>query len=172
VTQAPGKVLITGAGGFIGQALRRRLKERGIAHVAAVRALSSADESSPECVALGDFAAADWTPALAGVDAIVHLAGRAQAQRGLHGDATPYLVANVHVTRRLLDAAAAAGVRRLVIGSVDTMHVVAFDEGMRWVDTHSTPLGGTLRSFAVAPGMDSMPRHTCRANRAVLPLRE
>ena len=117
MTQARGKVLITGAGGFIGRALRRRFRERAIAHVAAVRALSSADESSPECVALGDFAAADWMPALAGVDAIVHLAGRAQVLRGLHGDATPYVVANVHVTRRLLDAAASAGVRRIVFAS-------------------------------------------------------
>ena len=111
----PGKVLITGADGFIVRALRRRLTERGIAHVAAVRALPSGEGNAQECVALGDFAAAEWAHALAGIDAIVHLAGLAHVEHA--ADATPYLIANVHVTRRLADAAARAGVRRIVFAS-------------------------------------------------------
>lgn len=111
----PRKVLITGAGGFIGRAMRLRLAESGIAHVAALRALSPEEGDASDCVALGDFAAAEWTQALAGIDAIVHLAGLAHV--ALAGDATPYLIANVHVTRRLIDAAARAGVRRVVFAS-------------------------------------------------------
>jgi len=111
----PGKVLITGAGGFIGRAMRRRLGESGIAHIAAVRTLSPEEGDASDCVALGDFAAAEWTQALAGVDAVVHLAGLAHVP--LAGDATPYLIANVHVTRRLIDAAVRAGVRRVVFAS-------------------------------------------------------
>ncbi|HXX85617.1 MAG TPA: NAD-dependent epimerase/dehydratase family protein [Casimicrobiaceae bacterium] len=110
-----GKVLITGAGGFIGRAMRRRLAESGIEHIAAMRALSAEEGDASECVALGDFAAAEWTQVLAGVDAIVHLAGLAHVVRA--GDATPYVISNVHVTRRLVDAAARAGVRRVVFAS-------------------------------------------------------
>lgn len=116
-TPLPRKVLITGAGGFIGRALRRRLAAHGIPHVAAVRALSSEDPPAPEFVALGDFAAADWDSVLSGVDTIAHLAGRAYVARDQRDDPTPYVVANVHVTRRLLDAAARAGVRRVVLVS-------------------------------------------------------
>ena len=111
----PGKVLVTGAGGFIGRALCQRLSESGIAHVAALRAASREQAALGDSVVLGDFAAADWTAALTGVDTIAHLAGRADAPRG--ADATPYVVANVHVTRRLLDAAARMRVRRVILVS-------------------------------------------------------
>ena len=113
----PRKVLITGASGFIGRALRRRLTASSIPHVAAMRAISPQDETQPGSLAMGDFAAADWSEALEGVDVIVHLAGRAHVLNGYAGDATPYVVANVHVTRRLVDAAARAGVRRVVFAS-------------------------------------------------------
>jgi nucleoside-diphosphate-sugar epimerase len=114
----PGKVLVTGAGGFIGRALCAHLAERGIAHIAAVRSLAS-HQGLPHShvTALGDFAAAEWGDALAGVDSIVHLAGRAHVLSARDSDPTPHIVANVHVTRRLLDAATKAGVRRFVFAS-------------------------------------------------------
>jgi nucleoside-diphosphate-sugar epimerase len=112
----PGKVLVTGAGGFIGRALCAHLAERGIAHVAAVRSLASQqDLPRSNVTALGDFAAAEWGDALTGIDSIVHLAGRAHVLRDT--DPTPHIVANVHVTRRLLHAATKAGVRRVVFAS-------------------------------------------------------
>ena len=53
-----------------------------------------------------------------GVDAIVHLAGRTHVATARDADdPTPFVVANVHVTRRLLDAALQAGVRRVVLAS-------------------------------------------------------
>jgi nucleoside-diphosphate-sugar epimerase len=115
--ESPRKVLITGAGGFIGRELRAHLTQHGVAHVAAVRKLAPADTGAQECVALGDFAAADWDETLSGVDAIVHLAGRAHVVRDRGANATAFVVANVHVTRRLLAAAARAGVRRVVLAS-------------------------------------------------------
>jgi len=91
------------------------LAESGVAYVGAVRALSAGEGGAGDCVALGDFAAAEWGPAIAGVDAIAHLAGLARVAGT--SDATPYVIANVHVTRRLVDAAARAGVRRIVLAS-------------------------------------------------------
>lgn len=111
-------MLVTGAGGFIGRALCARLAAAQVSHVGAVRALSSVDAESSDSVALGDFAAADWSPVLRGIDTIVHLAGRAHVTAASDAtDPTPFIVANVHVTRRLLDAAVQAGVRRFVLAS-------------------------------------------------------
>jgi nucleoside-diphosphate-sugar epimerase len=111
------KVLVTGAGGFIGHALCAHLAQTAVPHVAAVRALASEDAKRPGYVALGDFAAADWHEVLGGVEAVVHLAGRVHVSGRDAAAATPYIVANVHVTRRLADAAARAGVRRIVLAS-------------------------------------------------------
>jgi len=115
---APGRVLVTGANGFVGRALCADLAKQGIGHLAAMRALTGPEELPHSNVrALGDFAAAEWGDAMTGIDSIVHLAGRAHAVSARHSDPTPHIVANVHVTRRLLDAAIKAGVRRVVFVS-------------------------------------------------------
>ena len=114
--QIGGKVLVTGAHGFIGRALCRHLAAMGVAHVTTVRTPALGDQDDNAAV-VGDLAAADWDEALVGVDSIVHLAGRAHVRKRDAGDPTHYLVANVHVTRRLCDAAARAKVRRIVLAS-------------------------------------------------------
>jgi nucleoside-diphosphate-sugar epimerase len=125
-----GRVLVTGAGGFIGRALSARLAAAQIPHVGAVRALAPGDPESRDIVALGDFAAADWTPVVRGVDTIVHLAGRAHVlTRKDASEPTPFVVANVHVTRRLLDAAVQAGVRRVVLASTIKVYGEATSPG-------------------------------------------
>ncbi len=112
-----GKILVTGAGGFIGRALCARLVQASVPHVAAVRAIAREDGERPGYVALGDFASADWHEVLGGVEVVVHLAGLAHASGSDADPPTPFIVANVHVTRRLADAAARAGVRRIVFAS-------------------------------------------------------
>jgi nucleoside-diphosphate-sugar epimerase len=109
------RILVTGADGFIGRRLCDAFASQGIAHVGAVRA-TTAQTDAQNRVALGDFAAADWDRALVDVDAIVHLAGRAHVTES-DRDPTPHIVANVHVTRRLLEAARRARVRRVVLAS-------------------------------------------------------
>lgn len=109
------KVLVTGAGGFIGRALCARFSEDRVPFVGAVRTGKSDDARG--LVALGDFAAADWDETMRGVDAIVHLAGSVHASAADASNPTHFVVGNVHVTRRLLDAAIRAGVRRFILAS-------------------------------------------------------
>jgi nucleoside-diphosphate-sugar epimerase len=158
---APAKVFVTGAGGFIGRALCTRLSEQGVAHVAAVRRLpSDATLARSHVVALGDFAAAEWDEALAGVDSIVHLAGRAHVQSGRDSDPTPYIVANVHVTRRLLDAAVRARVRRIVFASTIKVYGETTREGRPFrAGDPSRPLDAYALSKAEA---ENVLRQVCR----------
>ena len=127
-----GKVLVTGAYGFIGEAYCAYLAALKIAYVGAVRA-RRADESRPEIIAVGDFADADWTgPLVAGpVDCIVHLAARAHRMRDEAPDPrAAYQRDNVEVTTDLLEAARAARVRRLVFASSVKVHGAATAPGV------------------------------------------
>src|SRR4051812_42773591 len=66
-------VLVTGANGFIGRILVQTLEERGYAVRRAIRTATAGDNS----IAIGSIGpATDWEAAVAGVDAVVHLAAR------------------------------------------------------------------------------------------------
>jgi nucleoside-diphosphate-sugar epimerase len=111
---AAGTVVITGVSGFLGQAVLRRL-----AGSPAVGRLVGLDVREPGFRPRGlrfhlvDVAGSDLRPMFEGADVLVHLAG-------VH-DAIPDedLMARVNVggTRRVLEAAAAAGVSKIVLVS-------------------------------------------------------
>lgn len=127
-----GKVLVTGAYGFIGGAYCAHLAAHDVPYIGAVRA-RRADETRPEIVAVGDFADADWTGPLVAepVDCIVHLAARAHRMNDSARNARPeYQRDNVEVTSDLLEAAAAAQVRRLVFASSAKVHGEATAPGV------------------------------------------
>jgi UDP-glucose 4-epimerase len=67
-------------------------------------------------VTVGDIGAeTDWGPALAGIDVVIHLAGRVHVLREPPGDALArFRAVNVAGTRRLAESASCAGVRRIV----------------------------------------------------------
>ncbi len=111
-SKAAKRWLVTGANGFVGRAFCDLLRERGIAHCAVVRNKRAARDGE---TVLGDFAQADWRGVLAGVDCVFHLAARAHVmrERSPHPLAD-YRRANVEVSARLAEQAAAAGVRRFV----------------------------------------------------------
>jgi UDP-glucose 4-epimerase len=127
-----GKVLITGAYGFIGTAYCAHLAAQKVPYAGAVRA-RRADETRPEIVAVGDFADADWAGLLVPepVDCIVHLAARAHRMRDDAPDPrAAYRRDNVEVTSDLLEAALAAQVPRLVFASSVKVHGEATAPGV------------------------------------------
>lgn len=134
-----GRLLVTGAGGFVGRAFVADALARGTRVVAAVRdAHGSRLPGAARVVEVGDLAGpTDWAPVLAGVDVVVHLAARVHVTSDRSADPlADYRQVNVAATMRLAHAAAAAGVRRIVFAS----SVKAVGE--------STPPGGVLDDAA------------------------
>jgi len=105
-----GRVLVTGAAGFIGRHLCRRLSDDGVSMRALVRSHAARSRARYVDVVVADLMdQAATSAALQGCDAVVHLA------HGEDRDAP-------RATRHLVDAAAASGIRRFVHISSMSVH--------------------------------------------------
>ena len=112
------KVLVTGGGGFLGQALCRRLVERGFDVTSFNRGTYPALEALGVRQVQGDLADRDAVlAAAAGVGAIFHNAAKA----GAWGSYDSYHRANVIGTRNVIDACHAHGIARLVYTSTPSV---------------------------------------------------
>jgi UDP-glucose 4-epimerase len=110
------RVLVTGASGFVGQALVPALAAAGYAVRAAVRRLPARFDPAVEAAAHGDLDdAVDWRRLLAGIEAVVHLAGIAHTGPGTAQ--AQYDRVNHRATADLAAASAAAGIKHLVLMS-------------------------------------------------------
>ena len=113
-------LLITGASGFIGHHLCERLLRDGSSFRAAVRSPGTAPVGA-QAVTVGEIDGdTDWRAALAGVDAVIHVAGLAHGAG--QGSASELLRVNVRGTETLARSAARAGVRRMVLLSTAKVH--------------------------------------------------
>ncbi len=129
-TPAPGareghalKVLVTGAGGFVGGVVARMLRARGDE----VRTVARGDYpalTALGCVAVrGDLSQPGVAEEAVGdADTVIHVAAKA----GMWGKAADYEASNVTATQRVLDACLARGVKQLVFTSSPS---VTFDGG-------------------------------------------
>jgi nucleoside-diphosphate-sugar epimerase len=117
VTRTIGRVLVTGATGFVGSELCATLAGLGLE----VRAMVRRPFPSPRAritvvtAALEDEAAI--RDAVAGIDAVIHLAGRAHFLHDTAADAAAYRRVNVEGTRLLAERALDAGARTFVLAS-------------------------------------------------------
>lgn len=114
------KILVTGAGGFVGAALVRQLQTRGYPVVAAQRRPTATAVDGEVIPVIRDLSAAtDWSAPLAGVDTVIHLAAHVHQlgeQPGAASEAR-YDEVNRAATLKLARDAQAAGVRRFVFVS-------------------------------------------------------
>ncbi|MGE5241347.1 MAG: UDP-glucose 4-epimerase family protein [Bacteroidota bacterium] len=129
------RILVTGANGFIGQALCRALIKAGHNIRCAARSgapnrnignsyvqagtsgLSVAQTGEAlETVRIGDIGPdTDWAAALTGIEAVVHLAARVHVlKESARNPLAEFRLVNVAGTERLARMAVTAGVRRLV----------------------------------------------------------
>ena len=115
------RVLVTGANGFVGLALVKRLFSHnefsGV--VAAVRLNVKTLPKRIQWVQVGDLMSiTDWSTALNGIDAVVHCAARVHMMQDDASDPLQaYREVNVYGTLNLANQAAQAGVRRFVFVS-------------------------------------------------------
>ena len=118
-------VFVTGAGGFVGQALCRRLLADGWRVRGAVRtSQGTIMPDGAEIIHIDHIErAVDWPPLLSGMDIIVHLAARVHVARETALDpSAAFREVNVRATERLAKAAAVAGVKRLIYISTVKVH--------------------------------------------------
>lgn len=139
-TRAPStgyRLVITGGGGFIGAEVSHRLARAGhevtiIDHGADPRhdrarhRLGLRPDNQPPAGPVAwladDLHQVDLVRLLAGVDRVVHLAGRPGVQTSWGRGAVDHLADNAVLTDRVLAAALAAGVGRVVLASTSSVY--------------------------------------------------
>ncbi|MBD3367941.1 MAG: NAD-dependent epimerase/dehydratase family protein [Candidatus Eisenbacteria bacterium] len=136
-------VLVTGAAGFIGSHVARKLIESGT-HVRAVDAFTNyygrAQKESNVADLRGrdgfelieaDLSSADPAPLLDGVDAVCHLAAQAGVRDSWGADFDTYIDCNIRSTQRLLEAARDLDLSRFVYASSSSVYGETEDLPMR-----------------------------------------
>jgi UDP-glucose 4-epimerase len=110
-------VLITGANGFVGEALCAALQASGFDLTAAVRSRQSVQSLACNMIVEIDDINANtqWHDALQGIDVVIHLAARVHVMQENHADPlAEFRSINVEGTKNLARQAVTQGVRRFI----------------------------------------------------------
>jgi nucleoside-diphosphate-sugar epimerase len=144
------RVLVTGASGFLGGYLLRTLKKTGHEIVACSR--SRVDQPGIFYVPAPELGpGADWRDVLQGVDAVIHLAGKAHVTSEKVDTETEqsYFRINAEGTKVLAHQSAAAGVKHFVL--LSSCHAVRAEcDAMVTCDTKPQPVSAYGRSKLAA----------------------
>ena len=134
------RVLITGASGFVGRTLLPVLSLRSHEIVAAMRAAPSDRETPSNSVAIGDInAATNWSAALHGADAVVHLAARVHVMsENARDPLEEFRRVNTDGTLNLARQAAAAGVKRFIFLSTIGVNGNSTSHGKIFTETSAS----------------------------------
>jgi nucleoside-diphosphate-sugar epimerase len=139
------RILVTGPSGFVGQAVISDLSAAGHEVIGAFHRPERKPKGVARPVLTGPLQTANWSIALQGVEAIVHLAARVHRMKDTASDPlAEFRLVNRDATRRLAEAAAEHGVKRLVFMStvkaaVDSTGLDPVDESVK--PTPQTPYG-------------------------------
>ncbi|MEW6589798.1 MAG: SDR family oxidoreductase [Pseudomonadota bacterium] len=152
------KALITGAAGFVGRALCDRLAASGDAVAPAVRGKSGL----PNEIVVGNLdASTDWGLALAGCDAVIHLAARVHVMRDTAADPLArYRATNTEATLNLARQAAQAGVRRFVFISTIKVNGEGRDAPYRETDAAAPEDAYAISKWEAEQGLWQIARET------------
>lgn len=143
-----GTTFVTGATGFLGGALVRRLNAMGVPVIAQGRdpdrlAALSAQGIPTLAQDLSQPASRETLDALRDVSTIIHCAARSAP----HGPARAFTLANVTATGHLLDTAKALGIDRFLFISSSSVSFAPTDQlGVRESDPLPTPFNAYARS--------------------------
>jgi nucleoside-diphosphate-sugar epimerase len=130
----PPSVAVTGASGFLGRYVCERLVARGRPVRGLVRTAASPLPAGVQPVVIPDYRdRAALRTALAGAQAVIHLAARVHVMRDASVDPlADYRAVNVELTGTLLDEAIAAGVGTFIFAS--SIKAVGESTDTRWTD--------------------------------------
>ncbi len=143
------RALVTGAAGFIGSTLCEALVADGWRVTGVDAFIDSGPRAEREANLAGladdprfdlveaDLATAPLDDLVASADVVAHLAGRPGVRSSFGAGFAPCLRDNLTATQRVLEAAAAAGTRRVVWASSSSVYG---DAGPGAADEHATPL--------------------------------
>ena len=161
------RTFVTGASGFVGRTLIHTLSLRSHEIVAAMRAAPSDRDTPSNSVAIGDInATTNWSAALHGADAVVHLAARVHVMRDTAIDPlAEFRRVNTDGTLNLARQAAAAGVKRFIFlssigvngnstsqGKIFTENSASLPHDPYSVSKHEAEVG--LRAISKSTGME------------------
>ncbi len=135
------KILVTGASGFIGNALCLKILDQGwqVRGVFRQKNEKSNVQKNVQPFYVNSIdSSTKWSDALSGVDAVIHLAARVHIMNDTNGEAlAEYRKTNTAGTRQLAYSAAQAGVKRFIFMSTIKVNGEGRDEPYSSRDTPS-----------------------------------